>query len=70
MAYAKDIFPNGYCNGDIGYCSYLGHTAAILVRWKDDTVVSVDCEHDRCHLSKYCELYQRTPVGYTKTYPE
>lgn len=53
-----------YCNGDIGFCEYEGHTIGILVEWEDDTVISVDCPYKTCGYSGSCKLYNRRPIGY------
>lgn len=57
-------------SGGIGYCPYLRHSRGIIVNWDNNTVESVECEHDKCGYSQECALYQKYPVGYVRTFPD
>ena len=59
-----------YCSGDVGYCNRLGHSIGVLIGWENNTVVSLDCQHETCGYSQVCDLYKRHPIGFTKEYPK
>lgn len=56
-------------SGDVGFCKYEGHSAAMVLTWDDDIVVYVDCQYKICGYANQCEMYQRHPVGFHRVYP-
>lgn len=59
-------------SSDLGFCRYAGHSGAVNITWDGDTVVKVECgfgDYKTCEYADTCELYQRHPIGFTKTYP-
>lgn len=58
------------CSGDAGYCEHRRTTIGIIRTWNDHTVTAVDCDYLHCGCDKYCELYQRAPVGFIQRHPD
>lgn len=59
-----------YNTGDTGFCRHAGHSGTVELTWEGNTVIDIACGFGNpktCEYSDQCELYNRRPIGFTKT---